>query len=78
MIAYEIDLLIRHDSKRLRQDLSIKGVGINGQAVSRLPRDKIHLIHKYKQRGNICVVNISEIKPFSCNLSEENVGDDKL
>lgn len=77
--AYETALLIRRDSRRLRLELGITGgVGINGQAVSRLPRDKIHLIHEYKQRGDIRVINISEIKPISCDLSKGNNEDDKL
>lgn len=76
--AYETQLSIIHDSRPLRLALGITGgMGINGQAISRLPRDKIHLIQEYKQRGDIRIINISEIKPISCDLSNEKPKEDK-
>lgn len=54
---FDTEIIIRRDSQNLRQELNIVGsVSVNGRCVSRLPKNKLMRITKYKENGSILVI----------------------
>lgn len=54
---FDTEVVIRKDSEQLRKDLNItEHVGVNGHCVSRLPKEHLLRITKYKESGEILVL----------------------